>query len=83
MTLETLQAYVGASSSRTETFRRSNGELTEWGWRDTMSGSDGWWWAVTHGERVLAIGWTGGDHLDRAAEIRRAIVRHMQPGASW
>ena len=79
VTLAQLQSYVGAPPTRTQTFRRTNGELVEWGWRDALGGTPGWWFGVTSGERVLSIGWTGGDERDRDYEIRRAIRLHMRP----
>lgn len=82
MTLADLQAYVGAPSLGGDTFQRVNGQTIEWGWRDEMNGLDGWWWAVTAGACLLAIGWTAGDELERGEEIRRAVIRHVKPRAA-
>lgn len=83
MKLADLQAYVGADASiDTATYQHTNGQLIEWGWRDAMNGLDGWWWAVTAGEYLLAIGWTAGDELERGEEIRRAVIQHVKPRAA-
>jgi hypothetical protein len=84
VTLDDLRAATGmpaTEASRTERFQRSNGSLVEWGWRDTVRGGDGWWWAITHGDRVLAIGRAPGDALARGERIRRALARHLQHAA--
>lgn len=79
MNVRHLMSLVGAPPVRAEVYRRANGELTEWGWRDTLAGELGWWFAVTSGERVLALGWTLGGAKERDDEIRRAINKHMRP----
>lgn len=82
MTLAHLMGLVGPPPVRAETHRRSNGEMLEWGWRDTMCGSPGWWYAVTRGERVVVSPrWTIGGEGERDEEIRRAIAQHMRSAA--
>lgn len=78
MTLAQLQARVGTPAGRYQTYRRTNGELIEWGWSDTI-GQRGWWWAVTSGERILASGWTIGGANQRNTEILRAVRKHIRP----
>ena len=49
-------------------------------WADQLSGEQGWWFALTSGSTLIAIGWTLGDRSDRDAEIARAFARRA-PGA--
>jgi hypothetical protein len=77
VTLSHLQSLVGPPPARSQTYRRKNGGMVEWAWRDTLSDQRGWWFAVTAGDRVLEIAWSAGDEDERDDEIRRAVAKHM------
>lgn len=74
MTVADLAAYVGAAPN-TESFSRPRGDVVETAWRGEVSGVAGWWFAVTRGNRVLAIGWTAGNKRDVALELASAIAK--------
>ena len=76
MTFETILRMVSDSPPPcvTHRFERHMLDHTEWGWRDSIGEESGWWWAISSGDRVCAIGWTSGDHLARNEEIRRAVA---------
>lgn len=76
MTLAQLQAYVGPPPTRGGVvYAEARGELAVVAWTDRFCDADGWWVAVTRGERVLSIVWSAGGLRSRNLEIDRAVDR--------
>jgi flavin-dependent dehydrogenase len=76
MTVAQIQAYVGAPARPTESYQRERGDILETAWAGAMDGTDGWWFALTRGRAVLALGWTAGSRRDRDIELSRALTAH-------
>lgn len=75
MTVAELQAYVGAPARTGATYQCERGEHLVTAWEDPLGGGAGWWFAITRGECVVAMGWTSGTRRDRDIEIARAFTR--------
>jgi len=80
ITLEQLWAHVGRPRTPGAIHRTMRGDVAVTSWADQLSGEQGWWFALTSGSTLIAIGWTLGDRSDRDAEIARAFARRA-PGA--
>jgi hypothetical protein len=74
VTLLDLQRHVGRPAFNGPVYfsRRGVGLLVT-AWHDPLGGSDGWWIALTRGQRLLAIAWTSGGRKSRDAEIAGAL----------
>lgn len=73
MTVAELHAYVGAPRPGTEIRQRAIG-LESVAWPARCDDRDGWWWVVTRGDDVLALGWTSEGDLRRDIIVAAALV---------
>lgn len=80
MTVAQIQAYVGAPAHPTETYQLARGDILETAWAGAMDGLDGWWFALSRGRAILALGWTAGSRRDRDIELGRALTAHAVAG---
>ena len=80
MTIAELQAYVGCPRSVGETHHTMRDELMHTSWQDAMGELAGWWWAITSGDVVIAMGFTVGD---RDARDRELALAHDVARVLW
>lgn len=74
MTLAEQQAYVGAPAVPGATYTALRADVLVTAWEDTLSGEGGWWYALTRGRIIIALGWTAGARRDRDIEIARKLA---------
>ena len=74
MTLAELQAYVGAPPVPGATYTEQRGDVLVTAWEDAIAGEPGWWFALTRGRYIIAMGWAGGDERDRNIAIARKLA---------
>lgn len=56
----------------THTLLRSDLAITTW--EDARGGERGWFWLIALSGYVVAMGWTGGNEIDRDIEIGRGVT---------